>query len=167
MTDETSAIVEITEAVNRYGYAVDPLQWHLFDAIFTTDCFCDYGSNSWHDLASLKQDFHSFHAAFDATQHAMTNTICKFDGDRASVMTYGHWLLIRRGLPGGDRLRATGWYHDEFRRIDGRWLIARRKTREIDWSGNREVVVTTPGASFPAPDLAPLSKEAREGRITF
>ena len=49
MSDETSSIVEITAAVNLYGHAVDSLQWHLFDAIFTTDCFCDYGSNSWHD----------------------------------------------------------------------------------------------------------------------
>lgn len=167
MKYNVDAIVEITSVINLYGYAVDSLQFHLFDQIFTQDCSADYTTSIWHDRETFKKDFDAFHSAFDTTQHAMTNTVCKFDGDTASVVTYGHWLLIRRGLPGGEHLRATGWYHDEFRLENGNWLIAKRKVREIDWSGNREVVVTTPASSYPAPELFPLSREAAEGRIRF
>lgn len=167
MTDRTADISQIKDIINLYGISVDALQWHHFDEIFTEDMHADYGPEvKWNDRDSFKRDFEVFHALFETTQHLMANTFCRFDGDTARVLTYGQWLLIRRNVPGGDVFRATGWYADDCVRTSDGWRIKNRLMREIEWSGNRDVVSATPGVGF-KPFLVPLSQAVREGIVHF
>ena len=89
---------QIIEKINLYGLAMDSQRWDLFDRIFTERCDADYGTTAhWRDRAEFKADFGTFHLAFDATQHVMTNHLVTVDGDVAHSLTYGMWRLIRRG----------------------------------------------------------------------
>ena len=57
--------------------------------------------------------------------HMVTNPIIEVDGDIAA----GQWLLFQpctdRGIDGAVWLAAT--YYDQYRRVDGRWLIHHTK----------------------------------------
>lgn len=149
--DDASAIRLV---VDLYGLGVDSQQWDLFDEVFTPDVHAEYGGGTkvFRDLASLKEDFAAFHAPFDATQHAMANMIHEVEGEVAHALTYGIWLLVKRGTPGGDVFRANGWYDDELVRGGRGWLIRRRRVRVVHMEGNLALLT---GGSPTAPK-APL-----------
>jgi hypothetical protein len=59
-------------------------------------------------------------------------------GDRATGVSYCMVTLI--GLEGGKRMKTTigVYYHDEYARENGRWLIAKRRS-VFDWEDKREL----------------------------
>jgi len=165
MSQDQATIV--SSLVNLYGLAIDTQRWDLFDEIFTEDVFANYSeSATWRDLATFKRDFAAYHDPFDGTQHTMTNIQWRFAGDTARAVTYGHWRLVRYGVPGGDFWEGQGWYEDELVRRDAGWRIRHRVCRIIWWGGNPNVNETTPGVKFEL-GVTSLRREADEGRFKF
>jgi len=136
----------IKAVMDLYGFAVDTQQWDLFDQVFTKDVDADWGETAvWNNLEDFKRDFATYHAIFDGTHHVMTNLIADVRGDKATTVTYGHWLLVRYGSQGGDEWRGTGWYCDELVRTPDGWRISKRRSGLIrDW-GNPGVM--SPGGT--------------------
>ena len=131
----------IKAVMDLYGFAVDTQNWQLFDQVFTKDVDADWGGTAvWHDIESFKRDFATYHDIFDFTHHVMTNLICDVQGDHAKAVTYGHWLLVRNGTPGGDVWRGQGWYNDELVRTKQGWRISRRRSGLIISEGNAGVM---------------------------
>ena len=154
----------IRPVMDLYGFAVDTQRWDLFDQVFTPDVHADYGGGKpYTDLASFKRDFEAVHKKFDRTQHDMTNVICDVTGDRAKAITYGHWLLVREGTPGGDFWHGHGWYDDDLVRTPDGWRISRRSYGTLRWTGN-SAVQSLDDHPFPI-SLRSLQVEADGGRI--
>lgn len=151
MPDEYGALKSV---IDLYGLAVDTQQWDLFDQIFTPDVDADWGGTAvWNNISDFKRDFAAYHDIFDRTHHVMTNMVFAVEGDRATAVTYGHWLLVRYGAPGGDVWRGEGWYNDRLVRTGNGWRISRRRCGIILSEGNT-AVMDTGGAAF---DLGTLS----------
>lgn len=63
--------------------------------------------------------------------HISSNPVIDVDGDTATAET--DFLVVDRGEDGAARPSLVGLYRDEFRRVDGRWLIyARTGSRSPD-----------------------------------
>lgn len=154
----------IKAVMDLYGFAVDTQRWHLFDQVFLPDVDANWGGNAiWNDLEVFKRDFADYHDQFDGTHHVMLNLIADVEGDRAKTVTYGQWLLEKKGCPGGDVWRGEGWYNDELVRTEKGWRIARRRCGIIRWEGNVGVM----GASdvdFQL-DTSPMRRAADRGEI--
>ena len=95
-------VCEIINGLNLYAFAVDTLQWDLFDKVFTPDVKADYLGHGWTDLESWKHDFDVQHRALHTSQHTVTNHQVVVDGDRATATSYAHARLIREDPEGGD-----------------------------------------------------------------
>ena len=157
----------IQRIINLYGVAVDSQNWSLFDEIFTPDIDALYNENArWSDRATIKSDFEAYHDLFDGTQHMMSNHVIDVDGDTAQALTYAHWRLIRKGLPGGEFWEGNGWYDDTLVRTPNGWRINRRVCKIIWWGGNPLVNETTPGVKFDLP-LTSLRSEAAAGAVAY
>lgn len=61
------------------------------------------------------------------TRHVLTTTMIDLDGDHAHATST--WLLVGADdtSDGAPVLRRVGTYHDDLRRVDGRWLLAARR----------------------------------------
>jgi SnoaL-like domain len=158
---------EIIQAINLYGLAMDSQRWDLFDRIFAEHVDADYGATShWHDRASFKRDFGSFHELFDATQHVMTNHLVTVEGDAAQSHTYGMWRLIRHAAGDPPVWDGTGYYDDAWRRTHSGWRIVRRVCRVVWWTGNPRVQTPMEEIEFQL-DLVSLKGEAAAGRLDY
>lgn len=158
---------EIVQLINLYGFAMDTQRWDLFDRIFTEYVDADYGPTShWHDRASFKADFGSFHELFDATQHVMTNHLVTVEGDRAFAHTYGSWRLIRHAAGDPPVWDGTGYYDDCLTMTHSGWRIAKRVCRVVFWTGNPRVQTPMEEIEFKL-DLVSLRQEGAAGRLTY
>ncbi len=59
-----------------------------------------------------------------ATRHVVTGVSVVPQGDRATAVSYWRFYADTDRTP---RLTGMGVYHDEFVRVDGRWLLAYRR----------------------------------------
>lgn len=158
---------DIIQQINLYGLAMDTRRWDLFDRIFAEAVDADYGPTShWHDRASFKRDFGSFHQLFDATQHVMTNHLVTVEGVRAKSHTYGLWRLIRHAAGDPPVWDGTGYYDDSWERTAEGWRITHRVCRVIFWTGNPRVQSPMEEIEFKL-DLVSLKDEAAAGRVGF
>lgn len=160
-------VVEITQLVNLYGFAVDTQRWDLFDRIFTADVDADFSETAhWRDLASFKSDFAAFHDPFDTTQHVMSNHLVEVDGDGAKAFTYGSWRLVRKAVDGSPLWDGTGWYDDDLVRAASGWRIRKRTCRIVWWTGDPFVNETIPGVKFELKTTV-LRRDAAAGNVGF
>jgi len=133
------------QLLNLYGVAVDSKHWDFFDQVFTEDVVADYGSSVvFEGLTAFKRGAAEAWGPFDASQHSMSNTVWRQDGDAGRSLTYGSWFIIRRAAEGGEVWEGKGWYHDEWSLLKAGWRIRRRCCRTMWWSGNPLV----PNATF-------------------
>ncbi|MBL4613202.1 MAG: nuclear transport factor 2 family protein [Emcibacter sp.] len=157
-------ISKIRSLVDLYGFAVDTRRWALFDKVFSPNMHIDYGGDAlWTDLEKFKEDFEAFHRIFDATHHSMANFIPDIKGDTATTVTYGHWLIVRKGIEGGDIWRGNGWYDDEWIRGPEGWRITRRRVRIIHWEGST-AIISPDGFQVPM-EVTSLYHAAQAGEI--
>lgn len=157
----------IRRLIDLYALGVDCLRFDLFDEIFTDDVQVDYNKTArWPDLASFKRDFAIFHEPFDATQHMMANCVADIHEDVARVITYGHFRLMRSGVPGGEFWEGQGWYEDEAIRTSSGWRIRSRVHRTLWWAGNQNVLEANPDVRFDLP-VESLSRAAAAGELAY
>jgi len=158
---------EIIQVINLYGLAVDTQDFDLFDRIFTSDIVARYSESAhWAGLDNFKRDFVGYHRPFDGTQHIMFNHLVDVKDDEATCVTYAHWRLYRKGVPGGDFWEGNGWYDDHAVRVGEGWRIDRRACRIIWWGGNPLVSQADPSVTFDLP-ITSLRAERERGRLGF
>ena len=158
---------QLTHIINLYGFAVDTQDFDLFDGIFTSDVVAQYSKETrWEGLDIFKSDFVAYHDPFDGTHHIMYSHLIDVQGDEANCVTYAHWRLYRKGVPGGDFWEGNGWYDDHAIRTADGWRIDKRLCRIIWWGGNPMVNNTDPNVSFDLP-VTSLRAEAKNGSVWF
>lgn len=86
----------------------------------------------------IGQAFSSFLANFTTVYHMNGHQTVTVNGDRASGTAY--CLVVLAGMQDGREMRLTMGvrYDDEYVRLDGKWLIAKR-TSHFDWRDSSPV----------------------------
>lgn len=144
---ELVARAEIEESLLRYTRGIDRLDAALIVAAFHPDAVLEgYGPKERRIEAFAPFAVKSLGAAFQATQHRLSNTHISFDGeDAADVETYVVADHLQRVGNAETIDTFTGRYLDRFERRDGRWAIVRRSLRH-DWTRRDVVTDHMPGA---------------------
>lgn len=95
--------------------------------LYTEDAVWD-GGNTFgvrEGREAIRKHFEGAASRVSIARHHVMNPVIEVDGDTAA----GQWLLFQpctdRGIDGAVWLAAT--YYDQYRRVDGRWLIHHTK----------------------------------------
>lgn len=139
--DELLAIEEIKNL--RYGYAVhfDAQDLNSLMALFTEDAICDFGAEygQWRGRETIRQNYRAnlnhLGPAFSSL-HVMANPWITLT---SPTEAHGRWTLmdfltqrsaqLHSGTAGGPAqpLLWLALYEDDYRKVNGRWLIAHVK----------------------------------------
>lgn len=137
-----AAWIAMHDLTMRYAEAIDTKDWSLFRTAFVEDCVMTYG-DPWGPIRGIEHltDFViKFHAPLAHLRHATTNfRVGAYDGDRARGRCSVEALLVAPGTAGGDTLRVTGVYQDDFVRRGAEWRFASRVFTSVLSEGNPAV----------------------------
>jgi hypothetical protein len=149
---ETLERFRIHELQTRYALAHDLTDPDMYAAVFTEDAEL-FGSGRM--LAKGREALHAvgvsdrkrFNAgaaddarSFGALRHVITNSVIDLTGaTSAKGVCYVMTVVMRPG--GGPEIMSLGRYEDEYRKVDGTWLIAKREI--VMDMGNSELVSAT------------------------
>jgi hypothetical protein len=142
----------IQELQSRYALAHDLTDPDMYAGVFTEDAEL-YSAGRL--LAKGREAFHAigvndrrrFNAgaaegerSFGALRHVLTNAVIELTGDTtATGFCYVMTVVVRPG--GGPEILSLGRYEDEYRKVDGEWLIAKREI--VMDMGNSELGAAT------------------------
>ena len=153
--DRIADRLEIQELILRYTDAGDRARFDEFITVFAEDA--EYVTPLWWTRgrgaiqAAMRREDLTFFGAVPPTfmrHHLTTCRIVLTGPDTAAARTY----FVNYSDIGADH---AGVYVDKFRRVDGRWLIARREDR-VDWQSD---------ASLYTPMLVSLSRSPIHARL--
>ncbi len=161
MTSQADIVLPL---LHRYAMAIDMQRWNILDSVFTPDVTVDIGP-VWTGLPLVRQAYEGFHACLDASCHTVGNPVWVFDGDRATVLSSVHAILVRADAPGGNTLQNWGWFEDMLSlQPSGSWRIAHRRGRIWRIEGNRGLFSADGGTELPFEPLS-LKTAASTGQI--
>ena len=117
MNDVTEA-QEILNVMSRYGRAIDVRQFEVLDELLAEDVRFEMG-----DVTESRAELLEYMQVnlWPAGRHLYANPVITVDGDTAHVDSDWLWLDPKFALA------RAGRYSDDFRRIDGRWVITVRR----------------------------------------
>ena len=116
----------------RYCRCLDTKDWAGYTGVFTEDAVLDTSS-----AGGLRIDGRDAAVAYvrssitqdTITTHHVHNPEIEVNGDEASAI----WAMQDRNIwPGGRTLMGFGHYHERYRKVEGRWLIAESKLTRLN-----------------------------------
>lgn len=127
----------IHELQSRYALAHDLTDPAMYAAVFTADAeligagrVLAKGRDALHAVGV--NDRKRFNAgakdgerSFGALRHVITNSVIELTGD-ASATGVCYVLTVVNRPERGPEILSVGRYEDEYRKVDGEWLIAKR-----------------------------------------
>ena len=128
----------INELQSRYALAHDLTDPAMYASVFTEDAEL-YGAGRL--LAKGREALHAigvndrkrFNAgakegerSFGALRHVITNSVIELEGDNAATGVCYVLTVVNRPERGPEIL-SVGRYEDQYRKVDGEWLIAKRE----------------------------------------
>ncbi len=118
----------IRRVLAEYCHRVDDGRLDELVELFTLDGTFVFGKLVAHGRGGVKAWFEQNHTPEVRGKHLTTNTVVDVDGWRAAAVSDFVFLAFqdRRLVP-----LLTGRYHDEFRSVDGRWLIHTREAIQL------------------------------------
>jgi hypothetical protein len=134
--DELLAREEIKALRSAYSAHFDAHEVDALAALFTEDAVCEFGPyGEWHGRDTIRANYAQVIGAIAApfdTLHVATNPHLRITSPTTAI---GRWYLIdlvARQQPGIFESRGghdhpliyLGMYEDDYRKVDGRWLIA-------------------------------------------
>lgn len=134
----TADLVEITDLVARYDLAADDGRADDWAATWTDDGVWDGGFLVVEGRAALRDFNARLHvddefAAFRGSHHVGANFHVEETGPDEARLVHDNLILFVK--PEGVWLMTTAEYDDVVRRVDGRWLFARRRWRPVPDDG--------------------------------
>ncbi|WP_166219530.1 nuclear transport factor 2 family protein [Pseudomonas atagonensis] len=123
----------------RYCHHLDANRMDLLAKLFTEDAICQVDRGRWTGRAAITQGLSQAFAAFDTQArgaypflHAVSNHWIEIlADDRAEGRCY--LIDFATQKPAGENpLLLLGLYADEYRRIEGQWLISRTRL-DVVW----------------------------------
>ncbi|WP_257230379.1 nuclear transport factor 2 family protein [Pseudomonas sp. SbOxS1] len=123
----------------RYCHHLDANRMDALAQLFTEDAICQVDRAGWRGRDAIAQGLSEAFSAFDQQQrgaypflHAVSNHWIEIlDEDRAEGRCYLIDFATQRA-PGQNPLLLLGLYADEYRRVDGQWLISRTRL-DVVW----------------------------------
>jgi len=127
--EEISDRIEIDDLMIRYTVAIDQKDWNLLDTVYTPDAKVDYTESGGIKGAypEVRAWLAKALAPFTMTQHLVSNSVVKLDGDTATARTMVFNPMGTDDGQGGLNLfYVGGWYVDRLVRTQDGWRIAER-----------------------------------------
>ncbi len=156
---------EIEDLMARYLFAIDYHDWDAYVATFAEDGEITFASGSFKGREAIREAvtrfaegigrfYHTEDGQPAKLRHIVLQTVIRVEGDRAWGRS--QWLEMANHGPGDEpKIGTYGVYEDEFAKVDGRWLIARRNVLN-EFIPNR--------SSGPANPVAQMDAEAEAAR---
>lgn len=128
---------EIEDLMARYLFAIDYFDWDAYAATFTEDGELEFASGAYRGREEIRETVIRFSEGigrFYQTEdgqpailrHVVLQTAIRVEGDSAWGRSL--WLEMANHGPGDSMKMGTyGIYEDEFSRVGGHWLIAKRR----------------------------------------
>ncbi len=130
----------IYRALVAVARAMDARDWAALDSLMHENLSADMGTGAIQGRAAVVAMMRSFLDDCGPTQHLLGNVLIEVDGDRASSRAYVSDMHIGAGDKADLTFRTLGDYHDEWRRIDGRWLMTHRSKHNRAHLGSFEAL---------------------------
>lgn len=127
---------EIEDLMARYLFAIDYFDWDAYVATFAEDGELEFASGKSKGREAIRaavtrfsegigRFYHTEDGKPAKLRHVVLQTSIRVEGDRAWGRSL--WLEMANHGPGDTMKMGTyGIYEDEFTRVHGHWLIARR-----------------------------------------
>ncbi len=127
---------EIEDLMARYLFAIDYFDWDSYVATFAEDGELQFASGVYKGrdairtgVANFSKGIGKFYHTEDGKpatlRHVILQSVIRVEGDHAWADTV--WVEMANHGPGDTMKMGTyGVYEDELKRVDGKWLFARR-----------------------------------------
>ena len=127
---------EIEDLMARYLFAIDYSDWDAYVATFAEDGELEFAAGVSKGREAIRaavtrfsegigRFYHTEDGKPAKLRHVVLQTAIRVEGERAWGRSL--WLEMANHGPGDTMKMGTyGIYEDEFTKVDGRWLIARR-----------------------------------------
>lgn len=128
---------EIEDLMGRYLFAIDYFDWDAYVATFTKDGVLEFASGTTVGREAIRatvskfserigQTYHTEDGKPAKLRHVALQSVIRVEGNRAWGRTL--WLeMANHGPQDTMKMGTFGIYEDEFSRVDGQWLIAKRR----------------------------------------
>lgn len=124
-TDKT----QIGEVLVRYATGIDQKDWALLRTCWADEIDVDYQQlGNFTDPSALTDVMRQVHENMGPTYHRIGNIAVDVDGDRATVRSYVHAVLMLRPDDAENWIDVIGHYDDVFVRTDAGWKIRQRSS---------------------------------------
>jgi 3-phenylpropionate/cinnamic acid dioxygenase small subunit len=121
---------QIAEVLIRYATGIDSKDWPLLRSCWTDEIDVDYQQLGRFTSADALTDvMRQLHENMGPTYHRMSNFVIAVDGDRATVRSYVHAVLMLQRDDSTNWVDALGHYDDVFVRTPDGWRISERVSR--------------------------------------
>jgi 3-phenylpropionate/cinnamic acid dioxygenase small subunit len=121
---------QIADVLIRYATGIDSKDWPLLRSCWTDDIDVDYQQLGRFTSADALTDvMRQLHENMGPTYHRMSNFVIAVDGDRATVRSYVHAVLMLQPDDSANWVDALGHYDDVFVRTPDGWRISERVSR--------------------------------------
>jgi SnoaL-like domain len=121
---------QIAEVLIRYATGIDSKDWPLLRSCWTDEIDVDYQQLGRFTSADALTDvMRQLHENMGPTYHRMSNFVIAVDGDRATVRSYVHAVLMLQPDDSINWVDALGHYDDVFVRTPDGWRISERVSR--------------------------------------
>jgi uncharacterized protein (TIGR02246 family) len=156
---------EIEDLMARYLFAIDYADWDAYVATFAPDGEMTFASGSWKGREAIRaavtrfaegigRIYHTADGQPAKLRHIILQSVIRVEGERAWART--QWLEMANHGPGDEpKIGTYGVYEDEFVKLDGRWLIARRNVL------NEFIPRRSSGPENPVAEMDALAEAAR------
>jgi len=143
----------IQEVIFAHSRGIDRLDQACIEAAYWPEAEVAYGAfdGRAHDFAAVV--IHALRAAYELTQHSVSNTLITFSGSRARSESYVAAYHLLRGAK--QEMFFSGRYLDQHEKRGDHWKIIHRQV-VMDWSRQWSVTDERESAAF-----AGLAKGAR------
>jgi hypothetical protein len=128
---------EIEDLQARYLFAIDYFDWDAYVATFAEDGELEFASGTSKGHAAIREAvtrfsegigrfYHTADGKPAKLRHIILQTAIRVEGDRA--WSRSQWLEMANHGPGDEpKIGTYGIYEDELKRVNGRWLFAKRR----------------------------------------
>jgi len=143
---EVADRLAIAETLALYCRGIDRCDADQLAAVFTPDAHLDYGSGAA-PIAETIAGLMTGLGTMRLTQHNITNTVMRLDGDTAKAETNCVALHLIPTPEGEIELVVGGRYLDRLVKREGRWQIAER-LYVMDWNRTSPATMQLVGGLF-------------------
>jgi len=128
---------EIEDLMARYLFAIDYFDWDSYVETFTPDGILEFASGTTQGREAIRATVMKFNEGIGKfyhtedgkpaiLRHVILQSSIRVEGDRAWGRSL--WLeMANHGPQDTMKMGTYGIYEDEFRKVDGHWLIAKRR----------------------------------------